>query len=80
MEIVHRRIVKYQRGGAGIVLESLEAHKIHCALRFGFKASNNEAEYEALIVGLHLAKELKVESVEIFSDSQLVVCQLQGEY
>ena len=55
--------------GAGIVLESPEAHKIHCALRFGFKASNNEAEYEALIAGLRLAKKLKVKSVEIFSDS-----------
>ena len=48
---------------------------MHGALRFGFKASNNEAEYEALIVGLELAKEIKVESLEIFSDSQLVVCQ-----
>ena len=40
------------------MLISLEGHKIHCAIRFGFKASNNEAEYEALIVGLHLAREL----------------------
>ena len=42
---------------------------MHCTLRFRFKASNNEAEYEALIVGLELAKELKVESLDIFSDS-----------
>ena len=53
---------------------------MHCALRFGFKASNNEAKYEALIVGLKLAKEMKVESLEIFSDSQLVVCQITDEY
>ena len=36
-----------------------EGHKITCALRVGFKASNNEAEYEALLVGLRLAKEMK---------------------
>ena len=50
------------------------------ALRFNFKASNNEAEYEALIAGLKLAKEVKVESLDIFSDSQLVVCQINEEY
>ena len=46
----------------------------------GFRASNNEAEYEVLIVKLSLAKEMKVESLEIYSDSQLVVCQITGEY
>ena len=40
--------------GAGLILISNEGHWIHCALRFGFKASNNEAEYEALIAELKL--------------------------
>ena len=53
---------------------------MHCALRFGFKASNNEAEYEALIVGLKLAREMKVESLEIYNDSQLIVYQVTDEY
>ena len=53
---------------------------MHCALRFGFKASNNEVEYEALIAGLKLAKEMKVESLEIFSDAQLIVCQIIDKY
>ena len=39
------------------------------ALKFGFKASNNKAEYEGLIVGLNLAKEMKLESLEIYNDS-----------
>ena len=56
-----------------MMLISPEGHKIHCAIRFGFKASNNEAKYETLIVGLHLARELQVRNVKIFSDSQLVV-------
>ena len=42
---------------------------MHCALRFGFKASNNEAEYEALIMRLHLTKELQARNAKIYSDS-----------
>lgn len=66
--------------GAGIILESPEMHKINSTLRFKFKACNNEAEYEALIAGLRLAKELMVEQIQIFNDSQLVVCQVNSEY
>ena len=40
---------------AGMILISPEGHKIHCAIHFGFKASNKKAENEALIAGLHLA-------------------------
>ena len=47
-----------ERAGAGIVLISPEDHKIHCALKFGFKASNNKAEYETLIAGLRLEKKM----------------------
>ena len=50
------------------------------ALKFMFKASNNEAEYEALIVGLELCYTAGVDWVRAYSDSQLVVSQLSGEY
>ena len=53
---------------------------MYCALKFEFKASNNEAEYEALIAGLNLTKKMKVESLEVYSDSQLIVCQVTDEY
>ena len=66
--------------GANLILISLEGHRMHCPLKFGFKASNNEVEYKALIAGLKLAKEIQVESLEICSDSQLVVCQIIDEY
>lgn len=66
--------------GAGIVLISPEGHKVHSALRFQFKASNNEAEYEALIAGANLAIEMNVENLDIYSDSQLVVWQVEGDY
>ena len=53
---------------------------MHSTLRFDFQAPNNEAEYEALIAGLKLAKEMRVESLEIYNDSQLVVCQVTNAY
>ena len=43
------------------------------ALRFGFQASNNEAEYKAIIAGLNLAHSMEADQLEICSDSQLVV-------
>lgn len=38
-------------------------------MRFRFRASNNEAEYKALIARLHLAHELKAKALEIYNDS-----------
>ncbi|XP_038973024.1 uncharacterized protein Mb2253c-like [Phoenix dactylifera] len=49
-------------------------------MRFEFPASNNAAEYEALIAGLKLAKELGVRNLRAFSDSQLVVNQILGDF
>lgn len=43
-------------------------------------ATNNEAEYSALIHGLLMAKEMNVASISIFSDSQLIVNQVNGEF
>ena len=66
--------------GSDMMLIYTEGHKIYCAIRFGFKASNNEAEYEALIAGLCLSLKLQVCNVKIFSDSQLVVNQVNDIY
>ena len=44
-----------QGSGAGLIFTSSEGIDIEYALRFGFRVSNNEAEYEAVIVGLNLA-------------------------
>ncbi|GKV36665.1 hypothetical protein SLEP1_g44771 [Rubroshorea leprosula] len=64
--------------GAGAVLLGLDGFKSEHALRFKFQTINNAAEYEALIYGLKLAAELKVQSIQVFSDSQLVVRQVNG--
>lgn len=61
--------------GAGLLLISsaFEKLQLEYVLRLNFKASNNEAEYEALIAGLKLARVIGVQYLTVFSDSQLVV-------
>ena len=54
--------------------------KVSYALKISFSTSNNEAEHEALIAGLKLAKDVSVEGTEIFLDFILVAQQLKGEY
>ena len=69
-----------QGSGAGLILTSPEGIDIEYALRFGFRTSNNEAEYEAVIAGLNLAHSLEVDQLEVYSDSQLVVRQIEDTY
>jgi len=69
-----------QGSGAGVVLEGPNDLLIEQALKFVFKASNNQADYEALIVGMLLAKEMGARSLLAKSDSQLVTRQVTGEY
>ena len=69
-----------QGSGAGLILTSPEGIDIEYALRFGFQASNNEAEYEVIIAGLNLAHSMEVNQLEVCSDSQLVVKQIEDTY
>ena len=66
--------------GAGLVLISPNQYKTNQVLHFNFKASNNEAEYEAIIAGLSLVRELGVQDIEVFSDSMLIVNKVTGEF
>ncbi|GAU47407.1 hypothetical protein TSUD_403880 [Trifolium subterraneum] len=66
--------------GAGVVLEGPDGVMIEQSLRFAFKASNNQAKYEALIAGMRLAKEMEVANLRAKSDSQLVKSQVSGEF
>ena len=50
------------------------------AIAFGFQASNNEAKYEALVIGLQLAKLCGASVLKAHCDSQLVVSQARGEF
>ncbi|KAK0589707.1 hypothetical protein LWI29_017611 [Acer saccharum] len=66
--------------GLGLVLESPHGDILEQSIHCGFHATNNEAEYEALIAGLDLAKSLSVKIIKVRSDSQLVVRQVNGTY
>ena len=58
-----------QGSGAGLILTSPEEIDIEYTLRFGFRASNNEAEHEAVIAGLNLTHSLEIDQLEVCSDS-----------
>ncbi|GJW45951.1 reverse transcriptase domain-containing protein [Tanacetum coccineum] len=66
--------------GAGLILTSPKGTKFTYALRFQFTASNNEAEYEALIAGLRIAAQMGVHNVHMSVDSKLVANQVLGTY
>ena len=69
-----------QGSGVGVILEGPNGLLIEQALWFAFKASNNQAEYEALIAGMLLDKEMGAKSLLVKSDSLLVTGQVTGEY
>ena len=69
-----------QGSGAGLILTSPQGIDIEYALRSGFQASNNEVEYEVVIVGLNLAHSMEVDHLKVCSDSQLVVKQIEDTY
>ena len=58
-----------QGSGVGLILTSPEGIDIEHALRFGFRASNNEVEFEAIIAGLNLTHSMEVDQLEVCSDS-----------
>ena len=58
---------------AGIVIITSKGIWLEYSFRLGFRASNNEAEYEALLAGLRTILGMGARDVEIYSDSRLVV-------
>ncbi|KAL0381941.1 UNVERIFIED_CONTAM: Polyprotein P3 [Sesamum latifolium] len=69
-----------QGSGAGIVITTPQGEDLEFAIKFGFKASNNEAEYEALVIGMRMAHETGARRLLAYSDSQLIVKQVEGAY
>ncbi|CAL2266568.1 unnamed protein product [Prunus armeniaca] len=63
-----------------LILISPDKVVLEYALHFKFHSSNNVAEYEALLVGLRLAKEMGAKQLQIFSDSQLVIHQVNQDF
>jgi len=68
------------RAGAGIWITDEEGRKISEVSRYLGTKTNNEAEYWALLLGLREAKRLGGDTLQIFTDSELVERQIKGVY
>ena len=66
--------------GLGLVIEDTEGMRLWGGCRYIGTATNNQAEYMALIEGLRKAAEWRPDRIEVYMDSQLVVEQLAGRY
>ena len=72
-------VVNQRGAGVGIVLVSPKKITIEKSLRLGFSATNNEAEYEVLLIGMTMVQKMGGKAMEMFSDLRLVVGQVKGE-
>ena len=59
-------------------MQSPEGDKLKYTAHLQYQTTNNEVEYETLLKGLELAKSLRVESIIVQTDSQLVMGQVNG--
>ena len=66
--------------GAGVIIKDEHEQKLESFGRFLGRATNNQAEYRALIEGLQAVKRHRPESVTVRMDSELVVRQMNGDY
>lgn len=66
--------------GAGAVIVSPDGHIVAKIGKFLGDSTNNVAEYMGLILGLRRAKAMGIKELDVFSDSELLVKQLAGDY
>ncbi|XP_050890752.1 uncharacterized protein LOC127096188 [Lathyrus oleraceus] len=66
--------------GIGAVLMSPKNFHLLFTIKLGFTCTSNMAEYEACILGLEEAIELKIRVLEVFGDSALVINQIRGDW
>lgn len=83
--IIHAHTDGASRGnpgesGIGVILRNAEGNIIFSGSGYIGKATNNVAEYEALLACLHKAQLLQCKKLVVHSDSELMVRQMRGEY
>ena len=69
-----------KRGRVRVVIITLEGKTLKYGVQLTFLATNNEAEYEGVRMGLTVGKALKVKNLLLQSDSKLVVGHIKGEF
>ncbi|XP_072087044.1 uncharacterized protein [Arachis hypogaea] len=68
------------QGGAGVVLTDSHERNMSFMFRLDFSCTNNEAEYEALMLGLKMDQEVGIKKLHVKGDSNLIIQQIQGGY
>ena len=69
-----------KRGGASVVIASLEGDILKYEFQLKFLVINNEVEYETILTGLKIARALGAKNALLRSDSQLVIGQVKGDF
>ena len=70
-----------QKGsGIGLVLISPKKVIVEKSLRLDFLVTNNEAEYEAMLMGIAMVQRMGGKSIKVFSNLRLIVGQVKGEF
>jgi ribonuclease HI len=72
--------LKLQGAGAGILFIAPGGEQLKYALQLLFHASNNAAEYEALVHGLNIAISLGIKRLMVYGDSLVVISQINKEW
>jgi ribonuclease HI len=72
--------LKLDGGGAGVLLISPKGEQLKYVLQILWEVSNNVAEYEALLHGLHLVISLGIKRLLVYGDSLLVIQQVNKEW
>ena len=69
-----------KKGGAGITITSPKEDVLKYRVQLKFLVTNNEAEYEAILMGLRIAQAFGVKNILLRNDSQLVIGQVKGDF
>ena len=72
--------VNVSGNGAGAVIISPDQKQYPISIKLQFECTNNTAEYEACILGLEAALEMKIKKLDVYGDSMLIICQVKGEW
>ena len=72
--------LKLQGAGAGILFIALGGEQLKNALQLLFPASNNAAEYEALVHGLNIVVSLGIKKQMVYGNSPVVISQINKDW
>ena len=73
-------VVNVYGNGASAVIISLDQKPYPVSVKLHFECTNNTTEYEACILGLEAALELKIRKMDVYGDLMLIICQVKGEW